>query len=96
MFPYLPYLWVHVWQPCLEFSPSLFGKNLLEHVPTKQTFEELDILSVNQLCAQIKIREVWKSINDPLYPHQMGKKNCRSINRLHVEICGLNKSKTSW
>ena len=42
----------------------LNGNKLQDHVPTKQTFEELDILSVNQLCAQIKIREVWKSLNE--------------------------------
>ena len=99
MFPYLPYLWVHVWQPCLEFSPSLFGKNLLEHVPTKQTFEELDILSVNQLCAQIKIREVWKSINDPLYPDKWEKRTAdqstgctlRSVDSINLKLVGKSK-----
>ena len=53
----------------------LNGNKLQDHVPTKQTFDDLDLLSVNQLNAQIKIREVWKSLNDNMHPIQWEKRS---------------------
>ena len=48
---------------------------LQDHVPTKQTFDDLDLLSVTQLNAQIKIREVWKSLIDYMHPVQWEKRS---------------------
>ena len=77
----------------------LNGNKLQDHVPTKQTFEELDILSVNQLCAQIKIKEVWKSLNEALYPINWEKRTAnqstactlRSTDSKNLKIIGKTK-----
>ena len=43
---------------------------LLDKVCNKEIYKNNNILSVNQLNCQIKLKEVWKSINDVNYPIQ--------------------------
>ena len=50
-------------------SARFFNGNTLEDkVCTSKIFKDLNLLSVNQLNVQIKIREVWKSLKDKNYP----------------------------
>ena len=46
----------------------LNGNTLEDKVCTSKIFKDLNLLSVNQLNAQIKIREVWKSLKNENYP----------------------------
>ena len=46
----------------------LNGKTLLDKVNTKTLLKNVNMLSVNQLNAQIKISEVWKATNDSSFP----------------------------
>ena len=45
--------------------------SLKEHVPSQNLREKYGLPSVNQLAAEIKIIEAWKSINIQGYPFQM-------------------------
>jgi hypothetical protein len=38
---------------------------------TKTLLENQNVLSVNQIAAQIKLTEMWKASNDPQYPIKM-------------------------
>ena len=50
-------------------SARFLNGNILEDkVCTSKIFNDLNLLSVNQLNAQIKIREVWKSLKNENYP----------------------------
>ena len=42
----------------------------MDRINTKVIFKETNLLSVNQINAQIKLTEVWKSQNIPSYPIQ--------------------------
>ena len=55
---------------------SLFWKAVkLPKINTKTIYQETNILSVNQINAQIKLTEVWKAPNDKLYPIKWTKRN---------------------
>ena len=43
-------------------------KRLLDKISTQELLDNLNMLSVNQMNAQIKITEVWKSQKLPNYP----------------------------
>ena len=45
--------------------------SLKEHIPSTVLREKYGLPSVNQLAAEIKILEAWKSINVDNYPFQM-------------------------
>ena len=45
--------------------------SLKEHIPSRNMLEKNGLLSVNQLAAQIKLTEVWKSINTNDYPIEL-------------------------
>ena len=47
---------------------SLIGSNMSDHVSIKSMLVKFNILSVNQMNAQIKITEMWKSIHINEYP----------------------------
>jgi len=49
----------------------LDGARIVDQKSTKILLEEKNILSVNQMAAQIKLTEMWKASNDPQYPIQM-------------------------
>ena len=40
----------------------------MDKIKTKKIFKETNLLSVNQINAQIKLTEVWKSIHTDSYP----------------------------
>ena len=46
----------------------MHGSTLADRINTKIIFNETNILSVNQLNAQAKLMEVWKSQNGGSYP----------------------------
>ena len=49
----------------------LEGSTLRERKSTKELLESQQLLSVNQLAAQIKLTEAWKATQDPDYPIKM-------------------------
>ena len=53
----------------------LTGKSLLDKIPTSDIFKELMIPSVNQISAQIKLLQVWKSKQSSTFPTQWESKN---------------------
>ena len=46
----------------------LNSKTLRDKIPTKELLEQVNLLSVNQLNAKIKIMEIWKAKNIQGYP----------------------------
>ena len=44
------------------------GKTVADKINTKMLLKNLDMLSVNQINAQIKITEVWKAVQDSSHP----------------------------
>ena len=49
----------------------LDNSKLKDRRSTKHKLEKLDLLSVNQTVAQIKLVEVWMAMNDPEDPVEM-------------------------
>jgi len=49
----------------------LDGARIVDQKSTKIMLEEQNMLSVNQMAAQIKLTEMWKASNDPQYPIKM-------------------------
>ena len=78
---------------CARF---LNGNRLNDRVSTKSTLNELKMLSVNQINAQIKLYEVWKSLQTPTYPTQWEIKKVnlnmktRSSNSMQLSEPGLS------
>ena len=46
----------------------LNSKSLRDKIPTKELLKNINMLSVNQLNAKMKIMEVWKSFIEEGYP----------------------------
>ena len=57
-----------------KFARFLHGSTLMDRINTKTIYEETNLLSVNQINAQIKLSEVWKSMNNTKYPTQWTKR----------------------
>ena len=53
-----------------KYARFIHGSNLMDRINTKVIFKETNLLSVNQINAQIKLTEVWKSQNISSYPIQ--------------------------
>ena len=51
-----------------KLARFLVGKCLLDKVPMKDIYKELKMPTVNQVNAQIKLTEVWKSFQSESYP----------------------------
>ena len=49
----------------------LNNKTLKDRINTKDLLESVNMLSVNQLNAKIKVQEIWKSLNIKDYPLQV-------------------------
>jgi hypothetical protein len=49
----------------------LDGALVSERKSTKTLLDNQNMLSVNQIAAQIKLTEMWKASNDPQYPIKM-------------------------
>ena len=52
---------------CARF---LHGSSIKDKINTKSIYKEMNLLVINQLNAQIKVREVWKSSMNSNYPIQ--------------------------
>ena len=46
----------------------LNNSRLIEKISTKTLLKNVNMLSVNQTNAQIKITDVWKALHDPYHP----------------------------
>ena len=53
-----------------KFARFMAGKSLLDKIITEKILQDTKILSINQLNAQIKLQEVWKSTNIKNYRKQ--------------------------
>ena len=49
----------------------MYGCTIKDRISTKIMLEKLNLPSVNQLAIEVKLTEVWKSLNDPSYPMKM-------------------------
>ena len=58
-----------------KLARFLNGNKLSDKIPTKTIFKELNILSVNQINAQIKLLEIWKSFQSETYPMKWARRN---------------------
>ena len=81
-----------------KFARFVHGSTLMDHINTKTIFKEANLLPVNQINAQIKLLEVWKSMNIPAYPIQWPKRSeelkregLKSLNKPEIMIKGHTK-----
>ena len=58
-----------------KLARFLNGNKLQDHIPTKDIYKELKIPTVNQINAQIKLLEVWKSQHIENYPMKWTNRN---------------------
>ena len=56
----------------------LNSENLLDRVSTKDLLGTLNMLSINQLNAKIKLVEVWKALNVVGYPLKISRQEVRN------------------
>ena len=54
---------------------SLNGTKLRDKISTKHLLSKFDMMSVNQLNAQVKLLEIWKALNMDNYPLQVRQQN---------------------
>ena len=81
---------LQVTQNC--FARFMHGTKLTDHINTAKIFGELNILSVNQINAQTKLLEVWKSQNVPNYPTKWEKRvDTSSMLFLFFSLIALTK-----
>ena len=55
----------------------LDGALVSDRKSTKTLLDNQNMLSVNQIAAQIKLTEMWKASNDPQYPIKMKTKEIK-------------------
>ena len=77
---------------------TLNNSRISEKISTKSIAQKLNMLTVNQINAQVKLTEIWKALNDPNYPLKPSKKSLdenkvltRSIIRGDIVIQGKNE-----
>ena len=58
-----------------KLARFLNGNKLMDKIPTTQIYKELNLPSVNQINAQVKLLEVWKSQNSDTHPTQWSRRN---------------------
>ena len=85
---------------------AINGTKISDQVSIKSMLEKYNLLSVNQLAAQIKLNEVWKSLNSVDYPIKLNTYNPALVdgihslrqkdNRIFKDTCKLQKSKMSF
>ena len=78
-----------------KFARFIHGSSLLDKINTGTIYKETQLSSVKQLMAQIKLLEIWKSINSKDYPIQwkrredvMKKEGLKSSNKPDLVITG--------
>ena len=47
---------------------TLTGKKVSDRIKIEDMLKSLQMMSVNQIAAQIKLTEMWKALNDSQYP----------------------------
>ena len=57
----------------------LTGQTKLDHAKISDMLSSLNVLSVNQTAAQIKLTEMWKALNDSAYPLKMELKSSNGM-----------------
>ena len=83
---------------CARF---LHGSTLLDKINMKTIYKETKLLSVNQINAQIKLVEVWKSLNLKNYPIQwstrsevMKRTGLKDSNKPELQVKGRSHLQT--
>ena len=69
---------------------TMVGKNLSDHVSTSDLLRMTNMLSVNQLNAQIKLVEIWKASNMDNNPLKLNKKQIVPEN-INTRACTQGK-----
>ena len=52
-----------------KLARFLIGNSLLDKIPSAQIYGELKMQSINQINAQIKLTDIWKSLNSNTCVH---------------------------
>ena len=75
---------------------TLQNVRIKDKVSIASMLERQKMMSVNQLHAQIKLTEMWKALNRPSYPLQIGKRNLGDETRTtrSVTMKNLNEPKS--
>ena len=85
---------------------AINGSKISDRISTESMLTKFNLLSVNRLSAQIKLKEVWKSVNCPNYPTKLEPYNRAMVdgphtlrtkeNRIFNDNFRLQKSKSSF
>ena len=59
----------------------LNNSTIKDKIPTKNIANDLNMLSVNQINAQVKLTKIWKSLNVDDYPQIGSLKTCNDAHR---------------
>jgi hypothetical protein len=54
---------------------ALTGKKVSDGIKIEDILKSLQMMSVNQIAAQIKLKEMWKALNDSQYPLRVEQKS---------------------
>ena len=54
---------------------ALTGKKVSDRIKIEDMLKSLQMMSVNQIAAQIKLTEMWKALNDSQYPLRVEQKS---------------------
>ena len=80
----------------------LNNSSLKDRIRTKSIANELNMLSVNQINAQVKLTEIWKTINVENYPHggihesiNLSSMSSRSSSRGDLQVKGKTELRQS-
>ena len=71
-----------------KMARFLNRKSLKDKVPTKTLLENLNMLSVNQINAKVKIQEIWKALHIKNYPLIV---DCQSSSETSTSTRAMNR-----
>ena len=71
-----------------KFARFINGSTLKNKISTKSIFKSHNLLSVNQINAQVKLQEVWKSLHNIKYPVNWVNKNDSKV-RKDLRSCNV-------
>ena len=57
------------------FAKDATGKKVSDRIKIEDMLTSLQMMSVNQIAAQIKLTEMWKALNDSQYPLRVEQKS---------------------
>ena len=72
-----------------KFARYMNGTCIADRINTTTIHNERKLLSINQINAQFKLTEVWKSNNSPSYPIKWELKNDKGKNK---GLCSTDKN----